>query len=109
MVIELVSFHIKPGCEDEFLTSGRQHAKNMTREHEGCHSVEFGIDADDPSQVLAVVHWASREAYTRFSTSEERLGWRKTVEGLLTAPPSLRFLQDLEMYAAHEPSPAKAS
>ncbi|MFI1184277.1 putative quinol monooxygenase [Streptomyces sp. NPDC020799] len=100
MVLELVTFHIIPGHEREFLDHARQHAKNSTGEYEGCHSMQFGADADRPGYVHGVVVWASREAHTRFKTTDERIDWRGRIEPLLQSEPELRFIHEVEHYAA---------
>jgi quinol monooxygenase YgiN len=100
MILEIVSFRVLPGNEEEFLAAGRRHADNMTNDDYDCRSVQFGKNSDDLLEVTAVIHWESREAYDKFSTSEERLGWRKRIDDILSEPPSLRFLQDIETHYA---------
>ncbi|MFM9607122.1 putative quinol monooxygenase [Streptomyces niveiscabiei] len=98
MVLELATFHIDPDREAEFLAHARRHAAASTRDHEGCHSMQFGPDAEREGCVHGVVHWSSREAHTRFLTTDERLRWRADIDPLLTAPPDLRFVHTVEVY-----------
>jgi len=67
-----------------------------TRAFDGCEGVTVHRDQDAPERLVLVERWASRphyEAYLRWRTElgDPRLG------ALSTAPPALRFLDDVEV------------
>ncbi|MGW7521022.1 putative quinol monooxygenase [Streptomyces sp. NPDC054796] len=98
MIIEQVTFHVRPGKEEQFLAEARPHGAAMLREHHGCHDVFVGQDTAEPERMLAVVQWEAMDDYRAFSVSEERTGWRGRVDPLFTAPPEIRFFERDETF-----------
>lgn len=68
-----------------------------TRSYDGCSEMTFTVDQDDPTSVVFVETWESREKYEKYFAWRQESGALDKVGPMLQAPPSLRFLEVVEM------------
>jgi quinol monooxygenase YgiN len=79
-VLVIIDLKAKPGSADElrvFLNPAQ------IRAYAGNEGVELAVSQDDPSNVLLVEHWASREAYEVYRAWRVEAGDQATLVGLL--------------------------
>lgn len=62
-----------------------------TRAYAGCKGVTFHSNKDDPTNVIAVEHWETKEAYQKYLAWRTETGVMAQLGAMLAAPPSIRY------------------
>ena len=62
-----------------------------TRAYEGCEGITIHRNMDDPTNVVLVEHWTSREHYEKYLAWRDETGVLAQLGELLTGPPNIRF------------------
>jgi quinol monooxygenase YgiN len=91
-IIVLVDFATQPGKTEE-LKVALKGALPDTRVYDGCEKVVATTDLDTPTTVTLVEKWASRAQYETYLQWRIDTGLIDALGPLLTAPPSLRYLE----------------
>ena len=88
MIIVLGSVVVRAGCLDEALALSREHVAR-SRAEPGCVAHDVHIDPDDPSRLVFVERWSSREAlWVHFAVPASR-AFGKALAGLASQPPAI--------------------
>ena len=94
MIVELVTFRIKNGKEQDFETHHQEWGRLMRRSR-GFIGQIMMRSLEDPSEYHAEVRWVSQDYRDRFSARDD--GEKKSLEkkgaALLEGPPSHRLLE----------------
>jgi len=94
MVVESVTYRVRPGREQEF----EQHQAEwepVLRRARGFITRSLMRNADDPLEYRAEVRWASRAYRDRFAAAEERdtAALRRKAAGLIDGTPAARLFE----------------
>jgi heme-degrading monooxygenase HmoA len=95
VVVEVATFEILPGAEDDFLAAYGE-ARRLVAECEGCQSMRLIRGVESPSRFLLVVEWESLEAHTEgFRGSDRFPAWRALLSPHFAAPPAVEHYGDV--------------
>ena len=96
MIVDLVTFRVKRGKQQEFEKHNEEWLRLMRRTR-GFIGQVLMRNADDPSEYHAEVRWVSREYRDRFSAHEFAEGRSLAQQGaaLLEGPPAHRLLEQV--------------
>ena len=86
----LLEFRIKDGCHERL----KEHFKRIlpdTRDFDGCINLYMIRDLDDPSKVIVVEMWDTKEQYERYLQWRVDRGDLETLETMWESP-TWRFL-----------------
>lgn len=86
----LLELKVKPECVDDTL-AGLAGLLPETRQYEGCIEVYAHQDQDDPTTILAIEQWDSREAYEKYFAWRTETGVIDALAAWVSAPPSIRY------------------
>lgn len=92
----LVDLKVQPSKIEEFKTFIASLVEG-TRSYDGCEEMTVNVNQDDPSNVLFVETWESREKYEKYFAWRQESGALDKVAPMLTEEPSLRYLDPVEM------------
>jgi quinol monooxygenase YgiN len=67
----------------------------QTRAPEGNEGVTIHTDQDDPTTIIPIEHWASREHYVTYNKWRAERGDLDTLAELLEQPPRRRFFDQI--------------
>ena len=86
----LLELKAKPECVDD-LIAGLGGMLPETRKYEGCIDVYAHQDQDDPTTIVAIETWESREAYEKYFAWRTETGAIGALGDWVSAPPSIRY------------------
>ena len=66
-----------------------------TRPYEGCVSIEFVRNQDNPAHVLVMEKWNSRKDYENYFNWRMESGVMKELVGMIEGEPKLRFFDPM--------------
>ena len=67
-----------------------------TRQYEGCRSIAAYMGADDDRTVVFVESWETKAHYERYLKWRTETGVIEELVGMLEAPPSIRYFQQID-------------
>ena len=67
-----------------------------TRRYEGCRGITAYINADDGRTVVFVEYWDTTAHYERYLTWRTETGVVAELVGMLEAPPSIRYFEEID-------------
>lgn len=92
-VTVLLALQAQPDKADELVELFRRILPE-TRAYDGCGGVEVMRNQDDPTDVLLIERWASREHFDRYARFRNEDGTVAAMGALAAAPPSVRYFED---------------
>lgn len=92
----LLEAKLQPDKVDEF-TAYIASIIHETRGYDGCNSMTFTLDQDDPTTAVFVESWESREKYEAYFAWRQETGALDKIGPMVAGPPSKRFLDVVEM------------
>jgi heme-degrading monooxygenase HmoA len=97
MVLEIATFSISPGHEDDFVSDYRG-ARHLLERTEGCHSVRMTRGVESPSTFVLMVQWDSVQAHEQnFRAVPEVFGaWRGAIGPHFATPPHVEHYADVD-------------
>ena len=81
----LLEFRVKDGCHDKL----KQHFKQIlpdTRDYEGCISLYMIQDVENPSQIMVVEQWETRQQYEKYLAWRTERGDVEVLESMWESP-----------------------
>ena len=89
-VIVVLELKAKPGTGDNAVPFFKQILPD-TRSYDGCISVEFIQNQDDPDTLIAYERWETREHYEKYFKWRTESGTLTPLGPLVEGPPSIRY------------------
>ncbi len=86
----LLELKVKPECVEDTLT-GLGGMLPETRDYDGCIEVYAHQDQDDPTTIVAIEQWESRQHYEKYLAWRSETGALDTLGTLLSEPLSIRY------------------
>ena len=68
-----------------------------TRSYDGCEEMTFRVNQDDPTDVMFVETWESREKYEKYFAWREESGALDVLGPMIAAAPNKRFYDEVDM------------
>jgi heme-degrading monooxygenase HmoA len=96
MIVDLVTFRVRRGKEDEFELQQEEWLKLMRRTRGFINQVTFR-NVEDPCEYHTEVRWVNRDYRDRFSTHEDKESKALVQKGtgILEGPPVHRILESV--------------
>lgn len=95
MVLEIATFDIVPGREDDFLAAYRS-VRDVVASTPGCRTVRMTRGIESPSRFVLLVHWDTLEAHTeRFRGTDRFTTWRAAIGPYFANPPHAEHYSDV--------------
>lgn len=96
MVLEIATFDIVPGQEDDFVSAYRT-VRDVLASTPGFGSIRMTRGIESPSRFVLVVEWETLEAHTEnFRGSERFTTWRAAIGPYFANPPHAEHYSDVE-------------
>jgi heme-degrading monooxygenase HmoA len=96
MVLEIATFDITPGQEDEFLSAYRT-VREVIASTPGCGTVRMTRGIESPSRFVLLVEWDTLEAHTEnFRGTERFTTWRAAIGPYFARAPHAEHYSDVE-------------
>lgn len=95
-VVVLLDLKVKPDKVEEF----KEFVASIigdTRAYDGCESMTFTANQDDPTNVVFVERWESREKYEKYFAWRVETGALEQVVPMLASEPSPRYYDVVDM------------
>lgn len=86
----LLELKVKPDCVDKTL-QGLAALLPETRSYPGCIGVHAHQNQDDPTDIVAIEQWESREAYEKYFAWRTETGVIGQLGNWVSAKPSVRY------------------
>ena len=67
-----------------------------TRAYEGCQGVVVRQQQDDPTVMVLIENWASREHYEKYFAWRQESGALAALGEMLAGPPNLRYFDEVD-------------
>ena len=78
MIYVIAQLKLKPGTTERACAEARKVVAGTVKEA-GCLFYDFNLSVTDPTRLVAVERWASKEALARHSETEHLKAWRAVV------------------------------
>ena len=78
MIYVIAQLKLKPGTSERACAEARKVVEGTVKE-DGCLFYDFNLSVTDPTRLVAVERWESKEALTRHNETLHLLAWRKVV------------------------------
>jgi len=96
MVLEIATFDIVPGQEDDFLSAYRT-VRHVIGSTPGNRSVRMTRGIESPSRFVLLAEWETVEAHTAdFRGTERFTTWRAALSPYFAGPPQAEHHTDVE-------------
>jgi quinol monooxygenase YgiN len=86
----LVEVNVKPESVNEF-KSFLKDAFPDTRAFKGCLGIELQINQDEPTNMIAVEEWETREDHQKYAAWRTETGFLERISSMLSGPLSIRY------------------
>ena len=86
----LLELKVKPECVNDTI-NGLGAMLPETRSYDGCIEVCAHQDQDDPTTIVAIEQWQTRQHYEKYLAWRQESGALDALGAWLTQPPSIRF------------------
>ena len=94
MVLEIATFDITPGAEDDFSSAVRE-ALELVAETPGHHWARMTRGIETPTRFVLLVEWESVEAHQAFRDSDRFPQWRAAISPHFASPPFVEHYVDV--------------
>jgi quinol monooxygenase YgiN len=78
MIYVIAQLKLKPGTSERACAEARKVVEGTVKE-DGCLFYDFNLSVTDPTRLVAVERWESKEALARHNETLHLLAWRKVV------------------------------
>ena len=78
MIYVIAQLKLKPGTTERACAGAREVVAGTGKE-DGCLFYDFNLSVTDPTRLVAVERWESKEALARHNETPHLLAWRKVV------------------------------
>ena len=78
MIYVIAQLKLKPGTSERACVEARKVVEGTVKE-DGCLFYDFNLSVTDPTRLVAVERWESKEALGRHNETLHLLAWRKVV------------------------------
>jgi quinol monooxygenase YgiN len=92
-IVVLLDLAVKPECVEELKTAIGGLLPD-TRAYDGCGGVYVEQDLDDPSHIVLIERWVSKQHFEKYFGWRTETGAVDQLMAFLTAPPKTAFLND---------------
>jgi quinol monooxygenase YgiN len=82
MIYVIAQLTLKPGTTERACAEARKVVAGTVKEA-GCLFYDFNLSVTDPTRLVAVERWESKEALARHNETPHLLAWRKVVAELV--------------------------
>jgi quinol monooxygenase YgiN len=83
MIYVIAQLKLKPGTTERACAEARKVVEGTVKEG-GCLFYDFNLSVTDPTRLVAVERWASKEALAKHNETPHLLAWRKVVAEIVT-------------------------
>jgi quinol monooxygenase YgiN len=78
MIYVIAQLRLKSGMTERACAEARKVVEGTVKE-DGCLFYDFNLSVTDPTRLVAVERWVSKEALARHNETPHLLAWRKVV------------------------------
>jgi quinol monooxygenase YgiN len=78
MIYVIAQLKLKPGTTERACAEARKVVEGTVKE-DGCLFYDFNLSVTDPTRLVAVERWESKEALARHNETPHLLAWRAVV------------------------------
>ncbi|HET9619213.1 MAG TPA: putative quinol monooxygenase [Pseudolabrys sp.] len=78
MIYVIAQLKLKPGTSERAAIEARKVVEGTVKE-DGCLFYDFNLSVTDPTRLVAVERWESKEALAKHNETAHLLAWRKVV------------------------------
>ena len=78
MIYVIAQLRLKPGTSERAAAEARKVVEGTVKE-DGCLFYDFNLSVTDPTRLVAVERWDSKEALAKHNETAHLLAWRKVV------------------------------
>ena len=78
MIYVIAQLQLKPGTSERACAEARKVVEGTVKE-DGCLFYDFNLSVTDPTRLVAVERWDSKEALAKHNETAHLLAWRKVV------------------------------
>jgi len=78
MIYVIAQLKLKPGTSERAAAEARKVVEGTVKE-DGCLFYDFNLSVTDPTRLVAVERWESKEALAKHNETPHLLAWRKVV------------------------------
>ncbi|HET7797940.1 MAG TPA: putative quinol monooxygenase [Nevskia sp.] len=78
MIYVIAQLKLKPGTSERAAIEARKVVEGTVKE-DGCLFYDFNLSVTDPTRLVAVERWESKEALAKHNETPHLLAWRKVV------------------------------
>lgn len=78
MIYVIAQLKLKPGTSERAAIEARKVVEGTVKE-DGCLFYDFNLSVTDPTRLVAVERWDSKEALAKHNETAHLLAWRKVV------------------------------
>lgn len=78
MIYVIAQLKLKPGTSERAAAEARKVVEGTVKE-DGCLFYDFNLSVTDPTRLVAVERWDSKEALAKHNETAHLLAWRKVV------------------------------
>ena len=78
MIYVIAQLKLKPGTSERAAAEARKVVEGTVKE-DGCLFYDFNLSVTDPTRLVAVERWESKEALAKHNETAHLLAWRKVV------------------------------
>ena len=80
MIYVIAELRLKPGMAEKIAAEARKVVAGTVKE-DGCLQYDFHLSVTDPTRLVAVERWTSREALDAHGRTPHLLAWREALKG----------------------------
>lgn len=89
-VLTLVEVNVKPESVNEFKAYMKEIFPD-TRTFKGCRGIELQVNQDDPTNMIAVEEWETREDHQKYAAWRTETGAVDRIVSMCSGPLSIRY------------------
>ena len=78
MIYVIAQLKLKPGTSERAAAEARKVVEGTVKE-DGCLFYDFNLSVTDPTRLVAIERWESKEALAKHNETPHLLAWRKVV------------------------------
>ncbi len=92
----LLEVNVKPESADDMNALMKENLPD-TRAFDGCEGITIQSNAEDPSNVIALEQWLSREHYEKYLAWRTETGFMDKMVSMLAGEPSIRYFDVVDV------------
>ena len=94
--VVVLELHLKEECIDQ-LKSGFKEMLPDTRAYDGCIDIYATQDQDNPTTIIAIEKWETRQHYEKYLAWRTERGDFGNVIEMCTEPPNIRYFDPVDV------------